>query len=78
MHWTFYSPNSFLNLGQRFNARFVQYIENIEVSYCSISHIHIEPIEISKEYSTPKSKEFINGILDKFIKDILQKKEIES
>jgi N utilization substance protein B len=33
-----------------------------------------EYIEISKEYSTPKSKEFINGILDAFIKDILFKK----
>ena len=33
-----------------------------------------EYIEISKEYSTPKSKEFINGILDSFIKDILSKK----
>ena len=32
-----------------------------------------EYIEISKEYSTPKSKEFINGILDKFVKDILLK-----
>ena len=27
-----------------------------------------EYIEISKEYSTPKSKEFINGVLDGFIK----------
>ena len=33
-----------------------------------------EYIEISKDYSTPKSKEFINGILDRFIKDILCKK----
>jgi len=33
-----------------------------------------EYIEISKQYSTPKSKEFINGILDRFIKDILLKK----
>ena len=33
-----------------------------------------EYIEISKQYSTPKSKEFINGILDVFIKDILSKK----
>ena len=33
-----------------------------------------EYIEISKEYSSPKSKEFINGILDVFIKDILSKK----
>ncbi len=33
-----------------------------------------EYIEISKEYSTPKSNEFINGILDVFIKDNLGKK----
>lgn len=33
-----------------------------------------EYIDISKEYSSPKSKEFINGILDKYIKDILEKK----
>ena len=37
-----------------------------------------EYIEISKAYSTPKSKEFINGILDTFIKDILLKNERES
>ena len=34
---------------------------------------HVKYIEISKAYSTPKSKEFINGILDTFIKDILLK-----
>ena len=28
-----------------------------------------EYIEISKEYSSPKSKEFINGILNKIMKD---------
>ena len=33
-----------------------------------------EYIEISKEYSSPKSKEFINGILDVFIKEILTRK----
>ena len=33
-----------------------------------------EYIDISKEYSSPKSKEFINGILDKYVKDILEKK----
>ena len=36
-----------------------------------------EYIEISKQYSTPKSKEFINGILDVFIKNILSKKITE-
>ena len=35
-----------------------------------------EYIEIAKEYSSPKSKEFVNGILDVFIKDILAKKHI--
>ena len=29
-----------------------------------------EYIEISKDYSTPKSNVFINGILDKVIKDL--------
>ena len=33
-----------------------------------------EDIDISKEYSSHKSKEFINGILDKYVKDILEKK----
>ena len=33
-----------------------------------------EYVEISKQYSSPKSKEFINGILDVFSKDILSKK----
>lgn len=33
-----------------------------------------EYIEISKQYSTPKSKEFINGILDVFIKEFFMKK----
>jgi N utilization substance protein B len=37
-----------------------------------------EYIEISKQYSTPKSKEFINGILDVFIKDNLTKHSTES
>ena len=32
-----------------------------------------EYIEISKQYSTPKSKKFINGLLDVFMKDILPK-----
>jgi len=31
-----------------------------------------EYIEVSKSYSTPKSKQFINGLLDKFA-DVLQK-----
>ena len=36
-----------------------------------------EYIEISKYYSTPKSKEFINGVLDVFIKDILLKNKMK-
>ncbi len=32
-----------------------------------------EYIEVSKEYSTPKSKIFINGVLDKIIKDLKEK-----
>jgi transcription antitermination protein NusB len=36
-----------------------------------------EYIDISKEYSTPKSKEFINGILDKVMKDLKDKGEIK-
>ncbi len=31
-----------------------------------------EYIEISKEYSTPKSKEFINGLLDRIMKDLVK------
>lgn len=36
-----------------------------------------EYIDISKEYSTPKSKDFINGILDKIMKDLQNKGEIK-
>lgn len=35
-----------------------------------------EYIEISKFYSTPKSRIFINGILDKLLFDLLEKKKI--
>lgn len=35
-----------------------------------------EYIEISKTYSTPKSKQFINGILDKIISDFKSEKKI--
>src|SRR3546814_2872740 len=35
-----------------------------------------EYIEISKEYSTPKSKGFINGILDKVLIDLRGSKKI--
>lgn len=36
-----------------------------------------EYIDISKEYSTPKSKDFINGILDKIMKDLQARGEIK-
>ncbi|HOW25704.1 MAG TPA: transcription antitermination factor NusB [Bacteroidales bacterium] len=36
-----------------------------------------EYIEISKEYSTPKSKVFINGILDKLITELTQENKIK-
>lgn len=36
-----------------------------------------EYIEISKEYSTPKSKVFINGILDKLINELAQENKIK-
>ena len=36
-----------------------------------------EYIEISKEYSTPKSKVFINGILDKLLAELKAKKKIK-
>jgi N utilization substance protein B len=35
-----------------------------------------EYLEISKEYSTPKSSLFINGILDKIVKELTQAKKI--
>lgn len=36
-----------------------------------------EYVELSKEYSTDKSKEFINGVMDKVIKDLKEKGEIQ-
>jgi len=36
-----------------------------------------EYIDISKKYSTPKSKEFINGILDRLMKKLAKDKRIE-
>ena len=58
----------------------------MRMALCELTYINNIPqkvtldeyIEISKEYSTPKSQQFINGILDVFIKDILQKKGDES
>lgn len=36
-----------------------------------------EYVEISKMYSTPKSKEFVNGILDKLLKQLQSENKIE-
>jgi N utilization substance protein B len=36
-----------------------------------------EYIDISKEYSTPKSKDFINGLLDKIMKDLKDSGDIK-
>ena len=36
-----------------------------------------EYVELSKLYSTPKSKEFVNGVLDKIMKDLTEKKLIK-
>jgi len=35
-----------------------------------------EYIELSKTYSTPKSRVFINGILDKIVPDLKEKGEL--
>ena len=35
-----------------------------------------EYLEVSKEYSTPKSSIFINGILDKLVKEFTEKKTL--
>ena len=36
-----------------------------------------EYIDISKEYSTPNSKTFINGVLDKIIADLKRDNKIQ-
>lgn len=36
-----------------------------------------EYVDISKEYSTPKSKDFVNGILDKIMKSMLEEGKIK-
>ena len=35
-----------------------------------------EYVEISKYYSTPKSRSFVNGILDKLIRQLMESGEI--
>lgn len=49
----------------------IQYIKNIPHKVTLDQYI-----ELAKEYSTPKSKDFINGILDRFIKDIFKKNDL--
>jgi N utilization substance protein B len=36
-----------------------------------------EYVDVSKEYSTPKSKDFVNGILDKLMKTLLEEGKIK-
>ena len=36
-----------------------------------------EYVDISKYYSTPNSRSFVNGLLDKIIKDMMAQGEIE-
>ncbi len=36
-----------------------------------------EYVDVSKEYSTPKSKDFVNGILDKLMKSLLEEGKIK-
>ncbi len=49
----------------------IMYFENIPIKV-SLN----EYIEVSKQYSTPKSKLFINGILDKIVMDLKQQNKI--
>ena len=35
-----------------------------------------EYLEIAKEYATPKSSMFINGVLDNMVKDMIEQKRI--
>lgn len=57
----------------------------MKMALCEFLHISSVPtrvtmneyIEISKEYSTPKSKVFINGILDKLLEELKAQKKIK-
>ena len=56
----------------------------LKMALCELLHFPTIPtkvtlnefVEISKTYSTDKSKEFINGILDRLMKDLLEKGRI--
>ena len=50
--------------------------ELIEFNTIPIKVTLNEYIEISKEYSTPKSNIFINGVLDSIVKDFTKKGKI--
>ncbi|MBP6978009.1 MAG: transcription antitermination factor NusB [Bacteroidales bacterium] len=51
--------------------------EIMEFPFIPVKVSFNEYIEISKEYSTPKSKVFINGILDKLINELTQDNRIK-
>jgi N utilization substance protein B len=51
--------------------------EFVEMPTIPIKVSFNEYIEISKEFSTPKSKTFINGILDKLIAELTEQKKIK-
>ena len=51
--------------------------EFVKFPYIPLKVSMNEYIDISKEYSTPKSKDFINGILDKTMRDLQDKGEIK-
>lgn len=51
--------------------------ELVNISSVPIKVTLNEYIELSKTYSTPKSKVFINGILDKIVPDLKEKGEIK-
>jgi N utilization substance protein B len=56
----------------------------LKMALCELLHFPTIPtkvtlneyVEISKLYSTDKSKEFINGILDRLMKELLEKGRI--
>jgi N utilization substance protein B len=49
----------------------IMYFENVPIKVTLNEYI-----EISKQYSTPKSKMFINGILDKIVADLKNQKKV--
>ena len=45
--------------------------------FCAIGQLSINGLEIAKEYSTPKSSIFINGILDNLVKEFQAENKIK-